>query len=85
VLDFTCVNQTSADLRALDFMSIRKIPLKEQRYLEGDEGYKTSEDEEDPSTIAFQSKMRAFLLTDRAIHDQVMFHLIQLWSTDTRP
>ena len=53
-------------------MSIRKIPLKEQRYLQGDERCKTSEDEEDPSTIAFQSKMRAFLLTDRALHDQVI-------------
>lgn len=74
--DFSFANQINADLRALDFMSIRKIPLKEQRYLEGDERCKTSDDEEDPSTIVFQSKMRTFLLTDRAIHDQVMFDLI---------
>jgi hypothetical protein len=63
-----------------DFMSIRKIPLKEQSYLDGDEWCMTTESEEDPSATTLQNKMREFLLTDRALHDQVMFDLIWLHS-----
>ena len=59
----------------VDFMSIRKIPLKEQPYLDDDECYKTTESEEDPSITTFQNKLREFLLMDRALHDQVMFDL----------
>ena len=71
----------------VDFMSIRKIPLKEQPYLDRDEWRKTAESEEDPSTTTLQNKMRESLLTDRALHDQVMFdiYLASFQLTTTRP
>ncbi|KAK2466230.1 hypothetical protein APHAL10511_001872 [Amanita phalloides] len=51
----------------VDFMSIRKIPLKEQPYLKD---LPTTNDQEDSSTAVFQSRIREFVLTDRAIHDK---------------
>ncbi|KAF8621632.1 hypothetical protein AX15_007650 [Amanita polypyramis BW_CC] len=54
----------------VDFMGVRKIPLKEQPYLTGDTCWKTGDEGEDPSTFMFQAKIREFLLTDRAVHDQ---------------
>ena len=74
------INEASYKHICADFMSIRKIPLKEQPYFDGDERRKATESEEDPSTMTLQNKMREFLLTDRALHDQVMFDLIWLHS-----
>ncbi|KAF9462671.1 DEAD-domain-containing protein [Collybia nuda] len=56
----------------VDFMSVRKIPLKEQPYFSEDKFVATPEDEssEDPHVEIFTNKIRETLLTDRGIHDQ---------------
>lgn len=57
----------------LDFMSIRKIPMKEQPYLNADDSMNVADDErpEDPQVEVLTNKIRETLLTDRGIHDQV--------------
>lgn len=59
----------------LDFMSIRKIPLKEQPYFSEDDSMAVPEEErpEDPQVEVLTNKIRKTLLTDRGIHDQVCF------------
>ncbi|PPQ77748.1 hypothetical protein CVT25_011183 [Psilocybe cyanescens] len=69
----------------VDFLSIRKIPLKKRPYftaggeeqlqcavpqVEGDEGL--SEGPDDPEVEVFLAKIRSILSTDRALHDQSM-------------
>lgn len=58
-----------------DFMSIRKIPLKEQPYFSEDDSMAVLEEErpEDPQVEVLTNKIRKTLLTDRGIHDQVCF------------
>jgi hypothetical protein len=61
-------------LRSLeDFMSIRKIPLKEHYYLPGGDSASSEELERpiDPQVDAFMLQIRNVILSDRAIHDQV--------------
>jgi ATP-dependent RNA helicase DDX55/SPB4 len=58
----------------LDFMAVRKIPLKEQPYLYEDGSSNAlglSDKAEDPTVVTFQSRIRKTLLTDRALHDKV--------------
>ncbi|GLB33835.1 putative DEAD-domain-containing protein [Lyophyllum shimeji] len=62
------------EVEYVDFMSVRKIPMKERAYLT-EEGTPPSEEEmeeraEDPQVPEFLARIRSFLLTDRAIHDQ---------------
>jgi ATP-dependent RNA helicase DDX55/SPB4 len=57
-----------------DFMSIRKIPLKEHSYLtDGDPAPSQEPDERptDPQVDVFMLQTRKVILNDRAIHDQV--------------
>ncbi|RDB22497.1 ATP-dependent rRNA helicase SPB4 [Hypsizygus marmoreus] len=59
----------------VDFMALRKIPLKEHSYLErhsSNESPQASEDDrpEDLQVQDFLTRIRTTLLTDRAIHDQ---------------
>lgn len=62
-----------------DFMSIRKIPLKEHPYLT--DGGSTSSQERDERPIDPQVdisivQIRKVILSDRAIHDQVGTHIL---------
>ncbi|KAF8639828.1 hypothetical protein AX17_001084 [Amanita inopinata Kibby_2008] len=54
----------------VDFMAVRKIPLK--RLESHTSSVSIDEDEEDPTVDVFHEKIRKVLLTDRAIHDQSM-------------
>lgn len=61
-------------ITVLDFLSIRKIPLKQKPYLLGN-GKKFSQQLDDtrpvdPDVDLFLNQTRTFLQTDRAIHDQ---------------
>lgn len=61
----------------LDFLAIRKIPLKEHPYIT--ENQKPQEEEtrlEDPNVISYLNRIRTILKTDRAIHDLVVLLLI---------
>ncbi|KAF8076413.1 DEAD-domain-containing protein [Lyophyllum atratum] len=62
------------EVEYVDFMSIRKIPLKERAYLTT-EGTLTSKEEdeerdEDSQVLEVLARIRNTLLTDRGIHDQ---------------
>ena len=55
-----------------DFMSIRKIPLKERKKLSGEDGSKElDQDSEDPEVETLLEKMRAVVRRDRDFHDKV--------------
>jgi ATP-dependent RNA helicase DDX55/SPB4 len=61
---------------SLDFMAIRKIPLKERSYFMDDASAQRSEADgsvqpEDPKVSTLLHQIRRKLLTDRALHDQV--------------
>lgn len=59
---------------ALDFMTVRKIPIKEHPYLLADGTAATEEervDSEDAEVPSFLTRIRTTLLSDRAIHDLV--------------
>lgn len=64
----------------LEFMAVRKIPLKQHSYLTDKEAphtISTSADQchplEDASVSNFQDRVRMTLLTDRALNDKVAF------------
>jgi ATP-dependent RNA helicase DDX55/SPB4 len=62
-----------------DFMSIRKIPLKEHPYLtDGGSAPLQQPDERpvDPQVDTSMLQIRKVMLSDRAIHDQVGIHLL---------
>ncbi|KIL70035.1 hypothetical protein M378DRAFT_183640 [Amanita muscaria Koide BX008] len=55
----------------VDFMAIRKIPLKEQPCLTEELSMTSADvDQEDPAVRTFQSRIREFLTSDRGVHDQ---------------
>ncbi|KAF7971110.1 hypothetical protein HWV62_7178 [Athelia sp. TMB] len=55
----------------IDFMAVRKIPLKEQPYLfKAGPSVSCSSTQEDASVSSFQDAIRKTLLTDRALHDK---------------
>ncbi|KII95178.1 hypothetical protein PLICRDRAFT_34015 [Plicaturopsis crispa FD-325 SS-3] len=58
----------------VDFMKVRKIPLKERPYLSAGDSFDLSDDPEarpeDPAVPSFQAKIRQVLLTDRTLHDK---------------
>ena len=57
--------------RVSDFLSIRKIPMKEHPYLMGDSSKAGGQEHtEDPQVQVFLDSIRSVLITDRAIHDQ---------------
>jgi ATP-dependent RNA helicase DDX55/SPB4 len=58
----------------LDFLAIRKIPLKEHPYITQQQGEETRS--EDPNITSYLNKVRVILKTDRAIHDLVILILI---------
>jgi hypothetical protein len=58
-------------------MSIRKIPLKEHKYLGRPAG--ADEDTEDPDVQTYLEKTRNFLSTDRALHDFVSAISCKKW------
>ena len=62
-------------ITVLDFLSIRKIPLKQKPYLLGNgENFSHQLDDTrpvDPDVDLFSNQIRTVLQTDRAIHDQV--------------
>ena len=58
----------------LDFLSIRKIPLKEQSRLLPDDGLSLEEDEEDPEVEALTNKLRNEVRKDRDLHDKVSLY-----------
>jgi len=61
-------------ITVLDFLSIRKIPLKQKPYLLGNgENFSHQLDDTrpvDPDVVPFLNQIRTVLQTDRAIHDQ---------------
>lgn len=57
----------------VDFMSVRKIPLKERPVFRSDFSYKDPEDDnEDPEVSTALSRIRATILKDRAIYDKAV-------------
>lgn len=62
-----------------DFLSIRKIPMKERAYLTDAHSAITPQDDgehlEDSQVQVFLDRIRSKLLTDRAIHDQASLPL----------
>jgi hypothetical protein len=64
---------------SLDFMAVRKIPLKERQYLSED-GLPLPPQSlaelriEDPSVELFISQIRKAILSDRSLHDKVRMH-----------
>lgn len=63
-------------LHFLDFLAVRKIPIKEHPYISEDQQQQHQEEEtrsEDPNVSSFINKVRVVLNTDRAIHDLVKF------------
>lgn len=67
---------------SLDFLAVRKIPLKEHPYITENQQQHQEEEtrSEDPNVSLFLNKVRAVLKTDRAIHDLVSSasHSLQL-------
>lgn len=55
----------------LDFLAVRKIPLKKHSYITDNERQQEEARSEDPHVTSYLSKIRAVLQTDRAIHDLV--------------
>lgn len=60
----------------VEFMSVRKIPMKERRPFNKDGSTKTEDDmeAEDPEVNTAMQTVREILLTDRALHDKVSFN-----------
>ncbi|KZP17270.1 DEAD-domain-containing protein [Athelia psychrophila] len=54
----------------IDFMAIRKIPLKEQPYLLDAGSSSSSATQDDPGVASFHATIRKTLLTDRTLHDK---------------
>ncbi|PFH52747.1 hypothetical protein AMATHDRAFT_73879 [Amanita thiersii Skay4041] len=54
----------------IDFMAVRKIPLKEKPYIKHSTSDFDEDQMEDPCISVFYEQISKFLLTDRAIHDQ---------------
>jgi ATP-dependent RNA helicase DDX55/SPB4 len=67
-------------LFAPDFMSVRKIPLKEQQYIEADGNTITTEVERplDPVVSTYLTQIRKSVLTDRALHEKVEFWVLSV-------
>lgn len=63
----------------LDFLTVRKIPLKEHPYITENQQQHQEEEtrSDDPNVTLFLNKVRAVLKTDRAIHDLVVLLLIR--------
>ena len=56
----------------VEFMSVRKIPIKQRPCLDSDGSFVDgSSDGEDPEVISVMSTIRQKVLTDRALHDKV--------------
>lgn len=67
-------------------MAVRKIPLKEQPFL-AEDGSTISRPSlmdqdikpvEDLNVSSYHERIRESLLTDRALHDQVLMHVLSL-------
>lgn len=61
------------DRTSIDFMSIRKIPLKQHGYISKDLSVRSVEDTEqdrDDEVESYLSRIRTNVLTDRALNDQ---------------
>jgi hypothetical protein len=57
----------------LDFLAVRKIPLKKLSYVtENQQQQEEDKRSEDPRVISYLDKIRAVLKTDRAIHGLVI-------------
>lgn len=79
------------DLHVTDFMSIRKIPLKQQPYINDTNSEASSstlmESEDRPEDPAVQStlvRMRTIALKDRNVHDKVTCYTLDLLHTFVR-
>ena len=55
----------------IDFMAVRKIPLKEQPTLNADGSPRSDTDSEDPEVSRVVSEIRSIVLKDRALYDKV--------------
>ncbi|EIM90127.1 DEAD-domain-containing protein [Stereum hirsutum FP-91666 SS1] len=63
---------TGREREYVDFLAVRKIPLKQRPYLLDDNSAAPSNDDdrvEDEAVPAYLSKIRELLLSDRALHD----------------
>ena len=61
----------------VEFMAVRKIPLKEQPCFVGDASPVSEEDEEDdPEITSIMSTIRQKVLADRALHDKVLIEAL---------
>lgn len=62
----------------LDFLAVRKIPLKEYPYITENQQQRQEEEtrSEDLNVTLFLNKVRVVLKTDRALHDLVVLLLI---------
>ncbi|KAF8812464.1 DEAD-domain-containing protein [Phlegmacium glaucopus] len=61
---------TGRELAFCDFLTIRKIPLKEHPYITENQQQQEEETRpEDPNVNSYLNKIRAILKTDRSIHD----------------
>ena len=67
----------SVSLPFLDFLAVRKIPLKEHPYITENQQQHQKEEtrSEDADVALFLNKVRVVLKTDRAIHDLVVLLL----------
>lgn len=74
---FCSMHMLLTSCRIIDFMAVRKIPLKQQPYLRESGASNVSFSDilenrvEDPSVISFHATIRKTLVTDRALHDKV--------------
>ena len=61
----------------VEFMAVRKIPLKEQPCFGGDGSPVSEEDEDDdPEITSIMSTIRQKVLADRALHDKVLLEAL---------
>lgn len=61
----------------IDFMSVRRIPLKEYDYISDSPIQDEDLRSEDPTVSVALANIRRKLLTDRALHDQVHMLIIK--------
>lgn len=69
VSSIASVTDNTLILYPLDFMSVRKIPLKKSPLIA--DGSEMPSSSEDPDVGSFITKIRETALTDRAVHDLV--------------
>ncbi|KAG1754064.1 DEAD-domain-containing protein [Suillus paluster] len=60
------------EIEYIDFLSVRKIPIKQHPYIREDGSTVLDTDCEDDAVNTFTSKIRRTVMTDRALHDKAV-------------